>query len=134
MLSPRQVQRFCFSCSSDDVVLDNKAGDRICRKCGEVQQGRLINDTDGESGNYPGDEADGNKLKLNRNSGEEDSVMNDRFWFEARGKSVSEDNVQSLHRSSMNTRGRRELDITLVMKYCNDILYNLNLPKQMLVS
>lgn len=124
--------QFCFRCANSDLVLDNKAGDLICRQCGEVQKGRLINDE--EVGNYPGDEADGKKQQLNRSSGEGDSVMNDRFRFEGAGKSVSEENLQSLQRSSLDTRCRRELDVTLVMKACDDIHYAMNLPKQMMVS
>jgi len=114
----------CYRCFSSDLVIDNKAGDRICTTCGEVQQGRLI-DEDSEHRQYP-DDADSKKQNANeRSSGNADSVSGNRFHFVG----GTEENLAALSRSSYSVLDKRERAITHVTHACKEISYALNLTK-----
>lgn len=54
----------CKSCNNSDIVLDYRAGDLICRNCGLVIGGRIIDESD-ETRIY----ADDFKQKETRSSG-----------------------------------------------------------------
>ena len=117
----------CYRCSGSDLVIDNKAGDRICRACGEVQQGRLI-DEDSEYRQYP-DDAD-TKKNIERSSGIADSVSGNMFHFVG----GTDENLAALSRSSYGVLGKRERAITNVVQMCKELSDALNLTKRITVG
>ena len=117
----------CYRCSGTDLVIDNKAGDRFCGACGEVQQGRLI-DEESEFRQYP-DDADSKKY-TDRSSGVADSVSGDKFHFVG----GTDDNLAALARSSYGVLDKREKAITNVMHMCKELSYALNLTKRVTVG
>lgn len=121
------ITECCYRCSGSDLVIDNKAGDRICRVCGEVQQGRLI-DEDSEFRQYP-DDAD-TKKNTQRSSGIADSVSGNRFHFVG----GTDENLAALSRSSYGVLDKREKAITNVMHTCKELSYALNLTKRITVG
>ena len=128
MYRPSREELTCYRCADRDLVIDSKAGDLICRSCGEVQQGRLINE-ESEFIQYI-DDPDGNKSS-ERSSGRADSITGDRSIFVGGG---SDEELASLTRSSYGALNRKERAITQVMYACKELSYALNLTKHVTVS
>ena len=121
----------CFRCGGDDVVIDSKAGDHICRQCGEVQKSRLINQgMASEQRQFNGDDNGDKKDRLDRSDAQVDSVCGDHFVLV--GGKV--EHLAALERTSLSTQDRRQQDLTQTVRECTRILRVLNIPKSIAVS
>ena len=125
------------------MVVDAKAGDRICRCCGEVQAGRLMNeDFTKELSRHLADDNDGKVERLERMGDHADSAAGESFVFTAsagcgggmRANATVNEQLPALQRSSLSTQGRRERDLGAALRAAKGVHLALSLPRSVLVS
>jgi len=116
----------CFRCSSTDLVTDVKAGDIICRSCGEVQSDRLI-DARSEVLYYAEDSS--NKVREARSSGKESDASSSSTIFVGGNEKVRE----ALNRSSQMSEKQSDRVRFNVCEQMRTIAYTLNLNRHITV-
>ena len=98
-------------------------------------------DFNNELSRLPVDDNDGKVDKLDRMADQPDSAAGESFVFSANAgirtgqqtnATVSEQ-LPALQRASLSTQGRREKDLTAVLRTTKDIHRSLNLPRSLLV-
>jgi transcription initiation factor TFIIB len=112
----------CFRCKSIDLVLDYKAGDVICRSCGEVVADRIIDE--GNEVKFYMDDDDPHKSS--RTSGFAESIGSLQTSFVTSSDSLK----RTLERAQRFSSDKQELvalsSMHLVTEMCSKM--NLTLP------
>lgn len=121
----------CRRCGGSDTIVDLKAGDVICRGCGEVQMARLIDNTD-ETRTFADD--DSNKKRESRTSGLPEGCASGETVFQGGSHRVENNYCSSLNRCTFLTESAEDQTQSNLMRRIRDISGALNISKRMTVS
>ena len=116
----------CFRCKGNDVVLDYKAGDVICRDCGEVINDRVI-DEGNEVKFYMNDD---DPSKTSRSSGLAETIGSLQTSFVTNSESVK----RTLERAQRFSSDRKELQALSHMNAVSEMCSKMNLILPIKVS
>jgi transcription initiation factor TFIIIB Brf1 subunit/transcription initiation factor TFIIB len=119
----------CVRCHSIDVVIEASVGDIVCRKCGEVQYGRIM-DPGAEWREFAEDDRS-RSGSLSRSSCSDDRFGSTSTYFIG---GVSEREIRSLEKSQLLTIDPREIKMSKTADLIANIGVRLNLPGRVLVS
>ena len=116
----------CFRCGSNDVVLDYKAGDMICRNCGEVINDRVIDE---------GNEVkfcmnDDNPHKSSRTSGFSESIGSLYTSFVTNSETMK----RTLERAQRFSADKKELQALAHLNKVSEMCSKMNLTGPIKVS
>lgn len=109
----------CFRCGANDLVLDYKAGDVICRSCGEVINDRVI-DEGNEVKFYMNDD---DPHKSSRSSGFSESIGSLQTSFVTNSESVK----RTLERAQKFSSDKKELQALAHMNIVSEMCSKMNL-------
>lgn len=116
----------CFRCEGNDVVLDYKAGDVICRDCGEVINDRVI-DEGNEVKFYMNDD---DPSKTSRSSGLAETIGSLQTSFVTNSDTVK----RTLERAQRFSSDRKELQALSYMNAVSEMCSKMNLILPIKVS
>jgi transcription initiation factor TFIIIB Brf1 subunit/transcription initiation factor TFIIB len=116
----------CFRCGGADLVLDYKAGDIICRECGEVINDRVI-DEGNEVKFYMNDD---DPNKSSRTSGFSESIGSLQTSFVTSSESVK----RTLERAQRFSSDKKELQALAHMNTVSEMCSKMNLIAPIKVS
>lgn len=120
------LTRACFRCNGTDVVEDYKAGDIICRDCGEVINDRII-DEGNEVKFYMNDDDPG---KTSRSSGLAETIGSLQTSFITNSDTVK----RTLERAQRFSSDRKELQALSHMNAVSEMCSKMNLILPIKVS
>jgi transcription initiation factor TFIIIB Brf1 subunit/transcription initiation factor TFIIB len=129
----------CYRCGHSDLLMDPEAAELVCRRCGEVQRGRLL-DREDEFPRYLNDDSKSAGANLQRSSSSPSSISGDSCdVFVMRGGGgwrggASADHLAALTRSANAVRALPDRAVAATASICRDIAYSLNLHNQIAVS
>ncbi len=120
------INKKCFRCFGTDLILDYKAGDIICRECGEIVSDRCI-----DEGNEVLSYADGDgKSQTSRSSG-----MVDMFGcMQTMFVNGPENLRKSLEKAQQMSSNRKEMTVLGNLNILNEMCAKLNLIRTIQVS
>lgn len=116
----------CYRCGGSDIVLDYKAGDVICRECGEVINGRVI-DEGNEVKFYMDDD---NPHKSSRTSGFAESIGSLQTTFVTNSETVK----RTLERAQKFSSDKKELQALSHLSNVSEMCSKMNLILPIKVS
>lgn len=130
METPRKYA-ICYRCKSTDVITDIKAGDVICRSCGEIQSDRII-DNSNEERQYL--DEDSSKKHESRTSGIPDSSLasTDTMFVSGSGR-VENSYCSSLNRSMHMTEDSKQKTAAILAHRIEEIGNALHVSKHIMV-
>ena len=118
----------CLKCYSVDVVIDPASGDIICRSCGEVQMGRII-DYSAEWHLYADDDRPNKELEA-RSSGQVDRIGSTQTNFTGGSESFRD----ALTRAQTLSTDKCEIKLSHNIGLVGDISARMNLTYRIRVS
>lgn len=116
----------CFRCNGNDIVLDYKAGDLICRDCGEVINDRVI-DEGNEIKFYMNDD---DPHKTSRTSGMAESIGSLQTMFVTNSETAK----RTLERAQRFSSDKKELQALSHMNAVTEMCSKMNLILPIKVS
>lgn len=116
----------CFRCKGKDIVLDYKAGDIICRDCGEVINDRVI-DEGNEVKFYMNDD---DPHKTSRSSGLAETIGSLQTSFVTNSDTVK----RTLERAQRFSSDKKELQALSHMNAVSEMCSKMNLIMPIKVS
>ena len=120
----------CRRCGASDTIVDIKAGDVICRSCGEVQIDRLIDQSD-ETRSYCDD--DSNKKRESRTSGLPEGSSSGETLFQGGSHKVESSYCSSLNRCMFMTESAEDQTLANLTRRIRDICGSLNISRRITV-
>ena len=124
------ITNSCIRCNCYDIVTHNADGDVVCRECGEVQLGRLINQEE-EWREFNEDDRL-NASSLSRCSNDESNKFNSTSTFFTGGK--SKEYLKTLAKCQILSTNPSESTLIKVGKLISEFASKLGLTKKAVVS